>query len=277
MEQQGDQEALRVGSEEAGLMRQRAAEDAQADVDARVRAARKASVRFLESLRAEACGEESLFADGVAVVDVQSLPAAAADMRLPGLAGLAAADSDAVWRHLRAGGSGGGCDVPSVGCFRSTGKTSFVSVVVQVLLRLPAVAVWLRDHAAACDPDDRSWCFVCALWRSRLSLGFGRKAKEPALVEYLGVHGELEEFRDGSSHPAVHFLDGFLDVANACEYAHGRDSEWPGLPAAKVTHVERLFGFVLEQRSGCHACGVAGAVGQRYAARRVLRVPTPRA
>ena len=80
VEHQGDQEALRVGSEEAGLMRQRAADDARADVDARVRAAREVSLRFLEPLRAEACGKESLLGDGVVVVDVQSPLAVAADI-----------------------------------------------------------------------------------------------------------------------------------------------------------------------------------------------------
>merc|ERR1711940_448192 len=62
VEHQGDEEALRVGSEEAGLMRQRAAEDVQADVDARVRASREASQRFLDVLRSNACGKDSFFA-----------------------------------------------------------------------------------------------------------------------------------------------------------------------------------------------------------------------
>ena len=89
-------------------------------------------------------------------------------------------------------------------------------------------------------------------------MGVGRQAQKPALFEYLGVHGELEEFRGESSHPAVHFLECFLEVAGACEDMFDRNSEWPGLRDRKVTHVERLFGFVLEQRSGCHSCGVAG-------------------
>ena len=84
VEQQGNTETIRVGSEEASLMRQRAAEEVQADVDARVRATRNAARRFLDELRAEACGKESLFADGVVVAVSRQLPEAPAAVAVPG-------------------------------------------------------------------------------------------------------------------------------------------------------------------------------------------------
>ena len=120
-EHQGNTEALRVGSEEASLMRLRAADEAQADVDARVRAARGAARRFLDGLRAEACGKESLFADGVVVTAGRPLPAAPSTVAVPGLEGLAAGDGDSVWRHLRANGAGDDGDVPRIWCFALTG------------------------------------------------------------------------------------------------------------------------------------------------------------
>ena len=268
-EHQGNTEALRVGSEEASLMRQRAADDVQADVDARVRAARNAARRFLDGLRADACGKGSLFADGVVVTEGRPLPAAPSTVAVPGLEGLAAGDGDSVWRHLRANGVGHDGDVPTIGCFASTGNASFLGVAVQVLLRLPAVALWLSQHVVRCDLGR---CFVCALWRSRSSLGSGSSAKAPALLEQLEAHEVFDSFRDGRSHPAAGFLRGLLAVASECEESQLRSSDFPGLPGALLTHVDRLFGFVVEQRIGCHACGGAGAVQQRYAARRLLEL-----
>ena len=163
--------------------------------------------------------------------------------------------------------------MPRIGCFASTSNASFLGVVVQVLLRLPAVALWLSQHVLVCDLDG---CFVCALWRSRSSLGSGRGAEVPALLAQLGHQGVLEEFGDGMSHSAAAFLREYLLVAGECEESQLRSVDFPGLPGRSLTHVDRLFGFVVEQRAGCHACGAAGAVEQRYAVRHVLEVPLPR-
>ena len=181
-------------------MRQLAADEAQADVDARVRAARAAARRFLDELRAEAFGKDSLFASGVVVVAGQPLPVAPATVLVPGLEGLAAGDGDRVGRHLCRNRAGGDCDVPRIGCFASTGSASFVGVTVQVLLRLPSVALWLSQHVLMCDLDR---CFLCALWRSKASLGSGAGAKAPALLEQLDAYGVLDKFCDGRSYPAA--------------------------------------------------------------------------
>ena len=261
-------EAQRVGSEEAGLMRQRAADETQADVDACMKKARKAARRFLESLRAEACGKDSLFAEGLAVADVRSLPAAPCTVSVPVLRtrlpeteeGLSVGDGDSVWRHLEAVGAGFDGLVPRIGCFAFTGNTSFVGVIVQVLLRLPSMALWLSQHAAMCDLDD---CFTCAVCDSRASLRSGIGAKALVLLEKPCQYGELEAFCDGNSHAAAGFLDEFLSQAHRGEHFQGRVSEWTGFPGQFVTHVDRLFGFVVGQRIACRASGVAGAVCQR--------------
>ena len=67
------------------------------------------------------------------------------------------------------------------------GGTCYVSSVLQVLLRLPAVALWLQAHASHCEvrgqaPDSaEARCTACALWATRLQLGSGAC---PALVRY---------------------------------------------------------------------------------------------
>ena len=55
-EHRGNLEALRVGSEEAGFLRQRAAEEAQADVDAKLRLERAAAQQRFDRVRGGASG-----------------------------------------------------------------------------------------------------------------------------------------------------------------------------------------------------------------------------
>ena len=64
-EHQGDVEALRAGPGEAGLIRQRAAEDVQAEVDAKLRPERAAAQNRFDRARGEAFGKVSIFAEGV--------------------------------------------------------------------------------------------------------------------------------------------------------------------------------------------------------------------
>ena len=93
---------------------------------------------------------------------------------------------------------------------RFDGVYSFVGVAVQLLLRLPPVALWLSQHVLMCDLDR---CFVCALWRSSSSLGSGRGSEVPALLAQLGDGGFLfEAFCDGRSHSAAGFLREYLLV-----------------------------------------------------------------
>ena len=57
----------------------------------------------------------------------------------------------------------------------------------------------------------------------------------------------------------------------------GRFADWAGagLGDGKASHVERLFNFVLEQRSRCDTCGDSAATAVRYGFDRVLRLPVP--
>ena len=149
----------------------------------------------------------------------RQLPEAPATVTVPGTEGLAAGDGASVWRHLRANCPNDG-DVPRIGCFASTRNASFLGVTVQVLLRLPAVALWLTQHVAVCDLDR---CFICALWRSRSSLGSGRGSEVPALLAQLGHADFFEAFCDGRSHSAADFLREYLLTAVYCEESECRN------------------------------------------------------
>jgi hypothetical protein len=120
---------------------------------------------------------------------------------------------------------------------------------LQVLLRLPACAVWLAAHARLCrvpgdaaGADGRSSCAACALWALRERLG----AHMYALQEVAPLMLQREV-------GAAAYIRALLTTLHRCETDLGRCAS-PGSPDA-VTHVDRLFRFWVETRSECTVCG----------------------
>ena len=284
-ENQGDLEANRVGREEAGLMRQRAAEEERADVEALRRAARAVASKRLEDARGAAFGQESLFPElrlqrlRVAAArpsegGAREMPSAPAALDVVALRGLPGGDGKGAWAHLRAvGGSGG---VPLVGGLGNPEQRScFANALVQVLLRLPAVALWRGQcHTGVCDAAPE--CVACLLWRSREALG-RRPAAVPMLVAALDRLPLLCRFGDGAQHDLEEFCCSLLAALRGGELAAGRFAEWHGFASGdgRAAHVDRLFGFVLEQRRRCLACGGAAEVSTAYGGGLMLHLPVP--
>ena len=155
--------------------------------------------------------------------------------------------------------------------FANGGKTCFANAVLQVLLRLPAVAIWLSEHSAACELP-QSNCLSCTLWASRVQLGRSRQI--PALVQDLCRF--LPAFADGRQHGAEDFLATLLDALRAQEVDAKRCAPWTRPPADLdiVTHVDRIFGFVEETRLRCTECQNSGHTS-RYSSATVLQLPLP--
>ncbi len=70
------------------------------------------------------------------------------------------------------------------------------------------------------------------------------------------------------------FLRALLEHLRVCEVQAWRFVSWTGV-GCDATHVERLFGFVLEKRLRCGGCGVAAKVRCAYSADCVLHLPLP--
>ena len=99
----------------------------------------------------------------------------------------------------------------------------------------------------------------------------------PALVASFGDFAGLARFGDGLQHDLVDLCSSLLGALRDREVAAGRSADWAGvgLDDGKASHVERLFGFVLERRNRCEACGELAATAVRYGFDRVLHLPLP--
>ncbi len=269
-ERQGDLEAHRLGAEAAGVERQRALEADQAEAESALRAARKAAEKAQSKLRGLAFGPGTLFAAESAApgVGLAPPPPAPSTLQIAELEGLPGGDARAAWAHLRA--RGGDRSVPGLGGFKSAGNTCFANAVLQVLLRLPAVAIWLSEHASGCAAGA---CLLCELGRARVALGC-RPAAAPSLVARVGAFPGLRAFAGGGQHDAAEFCGCLLDALHEGELAAGRRADWLGAPG-EATHVDRLFGFVLEKRLRCESCGDFAEQRSVYSTDRVLHLPVP--
>ena len=231
--------------------------------------------RRLQKARESAFGTGSVFNERQVVADDQPVePAAPASLDIVQLRDLPGGPAAEVWANLRS--AFGASAVPRVaGLANTAGRTCFANAVLQVLLRLPAVAMWLCQHARVCDVP--AACLACAVWRCREAF-WQQPARVPYLVRRLREFPALAAFGDEQQHDAEEFCAGLLDALCDAEVAAGRSAEWRGAGAAgnRGTHVERLFGFVLEQRFVCTACPRAMSSAQlRYDSGRVYRLPLP--
>ena len=187
-----------------------------------------------------------------------------AELSIDVLAGLPSGDALTTWRTVGQLALRG---------LTNAGETDYASCAVQVLLRVPAVALWLHAHAKHCESrsgdSSEARCVACALWATRLQLG---SKAVPTLVRHRGAVDRC--FDERGQHDAAEFLKSLLARMRTTEWQAGRAAEWPGVATeeAWATHVDRLFGFVSESRLQCKACKSGRAF---YASARVLVLPVP--
>ena len=125
-----------------------------------------------------------------------------------------------------------------------------------VLLRLPAVALWLEKHGELCPEGEvaesgrASTCVACAMRASRWQLG---AVGIPDLVRLDVRLG----FRFGEQRSAREYVSALLSGLRACEEAASRVGTWLAFPwtGGVATHLDRLFAFWVERRQVCGVCG----------------------
>ena len=258
--------ALRqAGREGQALARQRVQERRRDDVRrAQERGAKQRRMR-MDKLQASAFGSDSLFGTGVSasLAAGGQVPVAPAQVAMPSLG------------VVPVGGFSTTEALPLRGMPRK-GNTCYVLSVAQVLLRTPGVQEWMAVHALSCGRSE-STCAVCALHTTlgQMHSGFGTKRSpvEPKLAEVGERRYVGEEFGTAGQQDAVLFLLQFLDRARGVELEALRFGTWgfvqlPGMAVA--THVDRLFGFVREERVRCMRC--RGQVRCSYVRELALRV-----
>ena len=238
--------------------------------------ARKDREERLRKDRDAVFGEGSLFAMGLET----SAPQAASSLDLEPFRGLSAAEAPEIWKdHVRDGQHALTELLSSRPCWidgsQKSETVTYVTVCVQMLLRIPAVSAWLSWH----DERHRSGepggqrCVSCLLWASRLN--FGQKSGpgfRKTLVPLFGNRGLVSElFERGGEHDVCDFAQGLLQEMRRLEIAAARAIEWP-VVEDKCTHVDRLFACVCEERRWCTGCY---ALTNSFASSSVLSLPVP--
>jgi len=148
--------------------------------------------------------------------------------------------------------AGTACKVNNSG-FKNAGNTCYVSVVAQMLLRLPPVNRFLAKHSRGCQNSE--CCAICLLWKSRTQLG---KQVVPTIAENRSV--VHTDFADGRQHDAVEFLEAWIGQAKRSEIASGSFVPLPDLdvkfPTAspRMTSLDSLFLLMEERRAYCKTC-----------------------
>ena len=152
---------------------------------------------------------EEVFGDG-SLLQVQiegSMPAEACSFDLEAFRGLPAGKAAGLWsQHVQGGHH---CLTE----LRLPVLSSYAPVVVQLLLRLPAVSMWLTRHAEQCDIEGgeerrAEKCAACALWMSRRNFkeasGPGARKSFVPLFVYRFLAGR--SFAGGGEHDICFFV-----------------------------------------------------------------------
>ena len=147
LERQGNRASLEAGREAARLEKARAQAAERASFEDRARATARQRTAELARLREAAFGLANLFRISVP----EALPVPLADVSVPVLDGLPAGSAAASWRHLVA--EEGAVALPAVAGLVNKHNTCYALSLLQVLLRLPPLALWLQWHYSRCDAN----------------------------------------------------------------------------------------------------------------------------
>jgi hypothetical protein len=241
--------------------------------------ARRETEEQRRKLLEEVFGDCSLLAVKVGV----SFPAEACSFELEAFRGLPAGRAAEIWRQHVPGGH------HSLTELRVPVLSSYVPSAVQLLLRLPAVSMWLAKHVEHCDINTHEVecaknCVACALWSSRNNFNerSGPGARKSFVPLFVHRHLAGKCFASGGEHDICSFVNEMLAEMCRVETAASRECTWPGVlcdafpgsvTSASCTHVDRVFAYLDECRRRCNACG---HVDVTFTRSRMLSLPVPK-
>ena len=243
-------ERRRIGEEQAAVMRARAADRDRGIVNDRARSSKEKVRQEQQARYEEVFGARSLFALPIteSLSDSALAPVSPSQLSITAWAGLPSGKACSVWSAY---------DHPPLKGLRNPNNFCYALVVVQVFLRTPSIAIWLHAHTARCAVQGLSWpetaaaCPCCALQRSRDQLGSLELAD---LLRHRFLVGR--DFSDALPHDAADFAHCLLQSMRSTEIGEGRFANWYNVrdDPVRCTHVDRLFGFVVESRVLCEKC-----------------------
>ena len=199
-------------------------------------------------LRDAVQGSESLFAaslddDFGKLAGTQPLPHAASTV--PAYDGLLCLGGDVAWAEVCGGR-------PPAKGYRS-GVTA-IDFAVQCLHRLLPFALWLGRHAELCGDvqTESPECIVCALQRCKQD--FGKNLSQTLLLPRFSL-GYTVKSGNYSQRDPVEYLVRLLEQLRAREVTLGHVCDLSQCRGAEsVSHVDRLFRFLVERRLECLSC-----------------------
>ena len=150
-------------------------------------------------------------------------------------------------------------------------QASSLVAVTQALLRARTFVSWLQTHSQICSQSGS--CAACALFRACEHMG---TKIVPEVCDGSWAEGGLRRLsRIGEAPRPSEVVEALLRSMRRVEEVAGRTARWEGVGvdgSLDATNVDRFFGFIVECRRKCKACGETGL---GYESGLVLRVAAP--
>ena len=121
---------------------------------------------------------------------------------------------------------------------------------------------WMKFHFDNCS--NHGSCVMCALFSTFLQMWDGTICRDSVVPVLAGQRRQVSMDFAGGQQDAVEFFERFMQRVREGEERGSRCAPWYGVDGMRnVTHVERVFGFLMETRRKCTVCTSGGVKVKR--------------